>query len=213
MKSRSTLTVVLAICLFAALGGAVARGELILNGDMETNSGTGGDLANWTKITNSFGAWDGVAHSGGWVMHAGASFGAGGEFQDIATVVGQPYELSFWAVGFISGADVQQGKVQVGTPGSDDTDLELENNAEYVDVTFDVPLHTGPQDWQEFTHTFTPTTATTRVTFENIFLGDGQGAINVDDVSVVPEPGTAMLLAGGALVLLLPMFRRRRVRR
>ncbi len=161
-----------------------AGGEMILNGDMELNGGSGGDIDDWTKITNSFGAWDGVAHSGSYVMHAGASYGAGGEFQDINTVVGQEYELTFWAVGFINGADLQQGTVQVGTPGDDDTVLELDNNAEYVDALIEVPMHATPEDWRQFTHTFTPTATTTRVTFENISLGDGQSAINVDDVSV-----------------------------
>jgi len=211
MKSRSTLMLVLSIGLLMPLGGTIARGELILNGDMELNTGNGSDIDNWTKIPESYGAWDGIAHGGDYVLHAGASYGAGGEFQDIVTVVGQAYELNFWAVGFISGAAIQQGKVQVGTPGSDPTDLTLENNAEYVDTIIEVPLHASPDDWTSFSYIFTPTDTTTRVTFENVYLGDGQSAINIDNVSVtrVPEPGTAMLLlAAGVLGLLLTMRRR-----
>jgi hypothetical protein len=83
-------------------------------------------------------------------------------------------------VGWISGATVQSGIVQVGTPGSLDTDLGLNNNAEYVNVTFQVPRFDSAMSWTHLSYTFTAATETTRVTLQNL----GPSAINLDDVSL-----------------------------
>ena len=176
--------------------------DLVVNGNFEANGGGNGSApTGWTEIVNSYGVWNGIdsVDGGTWVLHAGGSYNAGGRFQDVATVPDEQYELTFWATGFSSGAATQSGVVQVGTPGNNDFSLADNNNAEYVDEQFDVPLHDDPADWVEFSHTFTAQTTTTRLSFQNVYLGAGQSAINVDQVSLVgavdppdpPEPGVS----------------------
>lgn len=156
----------------------------------------------WTLISNSFGAFNGLNElplGGDFVLHPGAGFGAGGRYQDIATDIGEEYLLKFFGTGFTSGLATQEGLVQVGTPGANDTNLALNNNAELVDASFLVPLHTSVADWREFSFLVTAISTTTRISFQNVFLGGGQNAINVDLVSfeggasAVPEPTTATL--------------------
>ena len=143
----------------------------------------------WHEIVNSFGRWGAASpgqppHGGNFVMHAGAASGNGGEYQDIITTPGQPYVLNFWAVGWLTGEAQQSGLVQVGTPGGMDTDLTLNNNAEYVNTTFVVPRFDDAAAWTLFTFLFTPATETTRITFQNL----APSAVNIDDVSVTLPP-------------------------
>lgn len=161
-------------------------GNLVYNGSFECNDGTGTDPFGWTVITNSYGAWNGIvpAQDGDWVLHAGANFVAGGRYQDLTTVPNAKYQLTFAATGFISGLEEQLGIIQVGTPGANDTDLLLNNNAEYVNAELEVPLFVEADDWKEYTFAFTALTDTTRLSFQNVDLGPGAGAINIDKVKV-----------------------------
>jgi len=204
MVTRKSLTTLVALAAIVAVGGmsSAHAQNLVSNPSFENPGGNGVNPANWLTITNSYGSWNGItAKDGSWVLHSGAGFGFGGRYQDLTTVPGQPYELSFWSVGFNTGAATQQGIVQVGTPGTNNNDLSLNNNAEYVNDQYSVPLYASASDWTQFTHPFTPTTATTRLSFQNVFLGSGQSAVNVDLVSVtlIPEPSTFILAALGAL--------------
>ena len=114
--------------------------------------------------------------------------GAGGRYQDVATVSGQPYKLTFWGTGHPDGAETQTGKVQAGTPGSNATDLELNNNAEYVNEQWSVPVNKSADDWIKFEYEFTPNTDTTRVSFQNLqSVGGNTDAVNVDLVSLTPQ--------------------------
>ena len=161
--------------------------QLISNPSMEINNGDGTTPDGWAIITNSYGAWNGIepAQDGTWVLHPGADFRAGGRFQDFRTVVNTQYDVRFWATGFISGLPEQRGLVQIGTPGSNDNDLKLNNNAEHLNDEFKVPRFSGTEDWVEFTHSFTATSKVTRLSFQNIYLGPDSGAINIDQVSVI----------------------------
>ena len=78
---------------------------------------------------------------------------------------------------------MQTGKIQIGTPGSNATDLTQNNNAEYVEAQWSAPLHQSVDDWNKFEYEFTPTTNTTRISFQNIPSNDGS-AVNVDLVSL-----------------------------
>ena len=190
--------IVAAILLACLVNSATAdERNLIRNGSFEQNGGNGNAVTGWTKIVNCYGAWNGggasaKAKSGAWMLHPGAGYRTGGAFQDVRTWQGQQYRLTFWAVGFPDNngqsvtAAVQRGKVQVGTPGEDDRDLDIENRAELVDGVFEVPRFRKTQDWRQFSHQFTATSDTTRITFENIGQGPGRNAINVDDVRVEP---------------------------
>jgi hypothetical protein len=180
---------------FQTATSAVARltvncvGGLIANGGFEALGDKGSQNnaipLGWHEIVNSYGCWVAQApakppHSGKYVMHAGASSGNGGEYQDVATVPGTTYLLDFWAVGWVDGAAVQSGIVQVGTPGSVDNDLSQNNNAEYVNVTFQVPVFASALSWTHLSYTFTAATETTRVTLQNV----APSAVNIDDVSL-----------------------------
>ena len=177
-----------------AIGGLVfpgaAHAALILNGNMESNSGNGSTLTSWTKIPNSYGAYNGgggtmTAYRGTWMMHVGDNYAGNGEYQDFATMPGQAYQLAFWAVGFDSSqaAAIQQGMVQLGTSG---------NTSQYLNNSYSVPQWTAPSSWTRVdgsAYQFTAQTASTRLTFLNNLgtgpLPGGNGyAVNVDDVSV-----------------------------
>ncbi len=214
-NAQRAMGVVVAVLMAAVLAGT-AHGATVTNASFETNGGNNTAPADWDLITNSYGSWDGItAKDGTWVLHAGAGFGNGGRYQDVATTVGQQYDLEFWAVGFNSGLAVQDGLVQVGTPGANDNDLALNNNAELVDARFSVPLFTDAADWTQFNHTFTATSGVTRLSYQNIGQGSGNNAINIDAVTLteaagdIPEPAT-MALLGLAAAGLGGYVRRRR---
>ena len=153
---------------------AVDVWELLRNGGFEANVGNGAIPTSWSLITNSYGAYSGLHHGGSWCMHAGASGGNGGESQDTATVPGRMYRISFWAAPFAGAGE--SGKVQAGTPGANSSSLSLNNKAEYLNRTFVVGA-----GWTFFSYLFTPTSATTRISFQNI----APSAVSIDDASLV----------------------------
>ncbi len=197
--------------------------DLIRNGSFEQNAADGTVPVGWTAITNSHGAWSGKsagptsAKRGAWMLHPGAGYESGGAFQDVRTFAGQRYRLSFWAVGFAAGkgrvtpAETQRGRVQVGAPGSDDHDLAAENRADLVDVVFEVSRYAGVDDWRRLNFEFAAAADTTRVTFENIGLGAGLNAVNVDDVRL--EPIGALVPAYGRALRGLEEEQRQRAER
>lgn len=146
------------------------------------------------------------------MLHPGANFNSGGRYQDVSTIVNQKYEFSFWGTGFTSGNATQDGIVQVGTAGAIATSLTQNNNAEYVDSSWTVPINSSVNDWVQFTHTFTAMTTTTRVSFQNVGKGAGQNAINVDLVSLtaVPEPSTFAIFGLGLVGFGAVQYRRRK---
>ena len=182
-KSAGFLAMVITLGMALLMTPRALGAELIANGGMEFNSGSGTIPTNWSLIINSHGAWNGyAAHGGSWFMHVGSGGQPGGEYQDIATVAGQQYELSFWAMPAFT-AGPQRGVVQVGSPGINNTNLTQNNNAEYVNSNFDI---TGEGTWTRFVFTFTAASSVTRVSFQNsVYATSGDSAVNVDDVSVI----------------------------
>ena len=206
------------LVLSAALGLSVppaSAQNLLLNGDFEINGGLfSGVPNNWNLIVNSFGAYNGsfnslAPESGSWFIHVGDSGGPGGEYQDIATVAGQQYSLSFWGAPW--SPLTERGIVQVGTPGSDPLSLSLNNSAEYVNSSFIVSGVGGASAWTPFTFDFTAATSITRVSFQNsYYVSPADSAVNVDNVSVtmIPEP-SAIGVGILGLLMLRPFVRRR----
>ncbi len=176
--------------------------NLLLNPSFESGGGEGGAPDNWSLITNSYGqhGLGGIGPlDGSFVLHAGSGYGDGGRYQDVTVVGGQAYRLTAYARAFDS--DPDSGLIQVGTPGSNDTSLLDNNNAEYVNATVtDIPL----SSWMLYSYDFTPAASgALRVSFQNISEG-GTSAANFDSVSLdaIPEPSTVGLFALGALGLL-----------
>jgi len=140
-------------------------------------------------------------------MHCGVNGLPGGEYQDITTVAGLQYDLSFWAMPAFT-AGPQEGIVQAGTPGPSNNSLTLNNNAEYVNSPFVI---TGAGTWTFFTTNFMAESSVTRISFQNSYYAALlDSAVNVDDVSVttVPEPATAAFLGVGLVVFKFVVRRR-----
>lgn len=169
----------------------------LINGGFELNSGSGTVPAGWSNIVNSYGAsvfTNGSPREGQWVLQLGANFGSGGQYQDVPTVVGQPYLLTFYAVGWPEAKMQQQVLVQAGTRGSDNNRLSLNNAHEYVNTTNVVPPWTGPGSWQPFGLVCYPTSSLTRVSFQNVYNGLSGNSVLIDEVRLEPAGALAILI-------------------
>lgn len=123
--------------------------------------------------------------------------------QSVATVLGQQYNISFWL-------GKATGNGFYATPSV--LDLSI-NGGSRVSFT---NSNNNPNviDWQLFSYGFTATGASTLVTFYNGTGLASNNMVGLDDVditavSVVPEPSSMMLMAGG-LIGLAGFARRRR---
>lgn len=195
--------IALAAALFAAVPAQAA--DLISNGSFETSPSyqavPGGDSSTipggWTTINNGVEWFQpqaeygiGPAHSGVSIIDLAYGPGAagGGIYQDIATVAGQTYELSFWGV----------NSTFAGRSGTGTVDVFVGGNALGSATTTETSPSWMASDWVEFTRRFTATGATTRIQFEN-HQNENTNFAFIDDVSVnaVPEPAQWALLIGG----------------
>ena len=96
---------------------ATHAAEAIANGGFESPGGNGVAPDGWTADFNSFGTYNGAAHSGSWGLHAGGGANSGGRYQDITTEFGVTYIVSAWAQNFGSAAGSSHLDVLIGTPG------------------------------------------------------------------------------------------------
>ncbi len=211
--------VVLASFGLASPGLAVT----LLNGSFETPAvpagsftqyGNGGNIGGWSVFTHptnavlaisttytepqiTFNAFDGLVALD---LTGGGNTGPNGVFQDIATVVGQLYSLSFY-LGNAQGS---------GSPTQPNTNVYLLPSSLSLDITGSgSTVYTnsnttpGNINWQQFTQNFTATSATTQIRFTNLTSGDnyaGLDAVSITE-SAVPEPTTwAMMLVGFAAI-------------
>jgi hypothetical protein len=107
-------------------------------------------------------------------------------FQDLVTVVGQQYELTF---------------AFSPRPGVANNVLEIQWDGAVVDTLSADGSGLSNTDWQYYTYYLTATAETTRLEFGDLSVSDSLGTF-IDDVSVVPEPASVMLILGGAAALL-----------
>ncbi len=126
-------------------------------------------------------------------------------YQDLVTVAGDEYNISFWvaitstSVGNNLGLDVEWNEYGPGQ-------ITLDSN----DAAIYAPTNTGPVAYEEFSYLATASTNLTQLDFHAV---DANGAILLDNVVVtdasVPEPMSILLVASG---LLVAVYRRRRLR-
>ncbi len=165
-----------------------AAANLVVNGDFGT-----GDLTGWTFTAASSGSDFNIDSESGppppGYTYA-ANFGAVGAFDDtitqtIATVAGQTYTFSFLLNHNSTNAEndfnVYWGADQI---------LALLNDASF--------------DWTAYSYTETATGASTTIEFagRDVPAWYGLDGVDVEGASVVPLPGTLVLLGSGLLSLL-----------
>jgi hypothetical protein len=149
-----------------------------------------------------------TAHSGSSsldITGAGNTSPLDGVNQDIATVLGQTYQLSF----YVGRGDDQASTSNYLTPST--VDLSIDGGSLVSFTNSDLTV--GGVNWKLFTTNFVAAGSLTNLAFFNGTAVAGLGGNNfagLDDVSVqaVPEPATMAALGLGALGLL-----RRRARR
>ena len=175
--TRKSMTAIV-LCAAALFSNAASAAELVINGGFETGSFSG-----WTQIGDT--TFNGVASEIGNASTFGAFFGpvgtTGGITQNLSTLAGQMYTLSF--------AYLADG----GTPSS----ISATFGGSNVFALTNPPANTT---YQTFSTNVTATSALTPISFS--FRND-PGFIYLDTVSVssvsaaVPEPSTwAMMLVG-----------------
>jgi hypothetical protein len=186
--TNKLVRITLALALLLLATSAFADTAQVLNGGFET-----GDFTDWTQFGDT--AFNGVCPAGTcpgnyppfegtYAAYFGPVGDTGGIYQDITTVPGQQYTVSFYLALPVGGTP-NFFEVQFGT-GS----LSLTN-------------FPGTFDWGLFQFTDIATSTTTRLTFT--FRNDPAYWF-LDDVSATtsglgttPEPGTLVLFGSGLI--------------
>jgi len=171
-----------------------------------------------TPIT--FTSWDGVNHID--VTGAGLGNGIQGISQTVATQIGETYQLSFALSNMGIGSSAQYCLVNGGSCAIGDlAPIDYYDEAARIDlvinggapVTFTNSLDGGVNNtWQTFTTSFTATSTTTTIEFNNNSGNDAYAGLdNVFlDVAATPEPATIAMMGCGLLALGLLRNRIRR---
>jgi choice-of-anchor C domain-containing protein len=180
-------------------GAAAAPANIITNGSFETTSAPtstfstvlAGDatIQGWTVVTPSMygpsggsvdltaGAYNGWGtEDGNYVIDlAGTSTEPGGLYQDVATIPGVEYSLSYWTAVNGDQTPGQQHMMNVVVGG--------------VTVATVQALSAGtPLQWVQKTTTVTATSSTTRVEFDDATSGDTIQGPALDNVSMTAIP-------------------------
>lgn len=221
-ETRIAITLLIAV---ACLTPAASAASIVANGSFENGFYTAGNPNN-EKVPNSWilgppsffiqsnlnvqstvdnSIFEGPEDALNYVAFmSSATSGRDCLYQDLTTVAGQTYDISFWvaitaAAGNNIGLDVQWDENGLGQIALDDP-------------AYSAPTNTGPVDYRQFTFSELATSSTTRIDFHAI---DSSGAILLDNVVVTaqssaPEP-VAFIIAGSGLTLIGLLRKRRAV--
>jgi Protein of unknown function (DUF642) len=214
------------VVLLLAASSSIAHAQIITNGSFEqptvpvgnfTNFPVGSTLiTGWTVVNNSvsvvsgsftqngvtFPAQDGVQ----WLDLTGFNTNSNeGVSQNVTTTPGNQYQLSFW-IGNTTGGGI------FGTTST--VNVSITGVPSFSETNSTVSPTT--QFWQQFTHTFVATAATTTLTFTNGDPStdndnglDNISLLNQGPAGAVPEPTSAALVVSGLLGLGLLTRRKR----
>lgn len=199
LRKSQLLFLVISMFLFISQ----AEANLILNGSFE-DSVYGTSIFNWHTLPVNSTAIDNWTVSGGAIDYIGIyweasngthsidlSAGSSGGIQlsqDITTVVGQDYEVTFDMAGNPAGPPVEK-------------QMRVTIDSNIYDFSFNVTGCTRTDmGWETNSLIFTATDTTTSLKFANIGASTAYGAA-LDNVKMapVPEPATGLLLFLGLL--------------
>jgi MYXO-CTERM domain-containing protein len=222
-SNRAVLTAAFAL---TALTTAASAGNIVTNGDFEAGAYSVTYINNYDLVPNgwtlgppSYAIQSAIAVSNATnpsidlgpesgsdyvAFSSPSTSGRDCLYQDLATVAGQEYDISFWVA-------ITNSSVGAASIGLDvEWDENTANQTALDENFYSSPSNTGPIGYQEVTFTELASTSTTRIDFHSV---DSAGSILLDNVSVTPDAGTpepfSMLLAGSGL-LAVGLMRRRR---
>jgi len=203
------------VALFGlAVFGGTAHGNLITNGDFETDGAApnGSNATGWTK-SGAYGLYDGSGNGGPYAGLRDYVPGNGtnttvGAYQTLTgpLVGGTQYTLSFYANPWVAQGRAQNVRVGQYNGGSYDSD------ASYGPLPLSVIDTPTVDAWEFRSYTFTAVGGENTVYFGTAPGATGNQGCDIDNVSltVIPEPSTIALSALGLLGLLAWGRRRRR---
>ncbi len=188
-------TSLIALAALAAVASTGASAATIVNGGFETGAPTGS--FNTTSTLSGWNVTPAIDHIGTfWQAHSGIASidlnatSAGTISQDVATIVGTVYQISFWMAGNPTGA-----------PTAKTLDLSATGGAN-TGYSFNTASTTQQNmGWVNYFYNFTATSANTTVTFASTTTGANGPALDDISIAAVPEPATwgMMILGFGAI--------------
>ena len=193
-----------------------AFANLVVNGDFET-----GDLTGWTPWQASWSVSPSIANDGNTLRLSGSN-GSFGVWQAITTVPGQAYTITvnwkgnlgqtaFWNEVLFFNDDGRAILDQLDGPLNSSVLSKVDGWGMNPPTSWDWQCAFCGTQWFPSGPQTNTIVATGTTMYVGLKTGASQGWADVqfDDVTVVPEPGSLLALAGG-LATMAGMLRRRR---
>lgn len=229
-SSLRAAALVSAACLSAASLAGSASAATLVNGSFETAGapaggfvqyGDGANIGGWivfgdsvnavlginttyTEAGVAFPAFDGQVHLD---LTGAGNTGANGVYQDVATTIGQTYNLTFY-LGNATGDGTGNSAVYT-LPSSLNLDVTGAVTQGYTNANITV----GSVNWTSYSQIFTAANAITRIQFTNTTpQGDNYAGLDLVSLAAVPEPATWAMFVLGFGVLGAALRRSRKTR-
>jgi hypothetical protein len=183
---HSPSSILIGLLLCSSESGLIAQQNIVQNSSFEGGWQNGPVGWGWTYNIGLFGATPSAANGGFWADVYGTIY------QDLQTLPGQQYHLRFALAGNFNISAPQVLNVLWDGVG--------EGNASWNPAGHNI--NNLGWVWSDFD--LIATDSSTRLTFDNPYVGDGSGRIaRIDAISVtvVPEPSGLLFIGLGTLVL------------